>query len=383
MKNNNYILKFLILSFLLASNIASATESLEKVSLQLSWKYQFEYAGFIAAKEKGFYKAAGLDVDLIEYQPETSVIDNVLSQKTNYGVHNSSIAIKDRKIIPIVLLATYFQQSPLVLVTHKNIKTPRQLLSKTVMGTKTELENSSIGLLLKHFDITNNNTKFIPHTFNTDLFINHKVDAITAFRTNELYELDASGVEYNIIDPADYGFIASALNVFTSRKEAVEHTQRTQQFIQASNQGWEYALAHPEEIIALILKKYSSKKSIEALRYEADVTRDMMFLDFFPIGQTSNNLSERAVQQFTHSGMLGAGQKLDRHLFKELTKKTKKNVTFSNEQMTYMESKKALTMCVDPNWMPFEKVTNGQHIGIAADIINNFKKKLPIPIHLV
>jgi len=383
MKKHHFILKFLILSFLLASNIAAGAESLEKVSLQLNWKYQFEYAGFIAAKEKGFYKAAGLDVDLIEYQPEINIIDDVLSQTANYGIHNSSVVIKDNKIVPITLIATYFHRSPLVLVTHKSIKLPRQLLGKTVMGTKTELANSSIGLLLKHFDITNNNTRFIPHTFNTDLFIENKVDAITAFRTNELYKLDASGIEYNVIDPADYGFIASALNVFTSRKEAIEHTQRTQQFIQASNKGWEYALAHPEEIIALILKKYSSEKSIEALRYEVDVTRNMMLLDFFPIGKTSNDLSQRAVQQFTHSGILDTGQKLDRHLFKELIKKTKKDLTFSNEQIRYMENKKEFTMCVDPNWMPFEKVINGQHIGIAADIINNFKKKLPIPIHLV
>ena len=44
------------------------TEPLEKITLQLHWKYQFEFAGFIAAKEKGFYKEAGLDVKLKEYE---------------------------------------------------------------------------------------------------------------------------------------------------------------------------------------------------------------------------------------------------------------------------------------------------------------------------
>ena len=38
------------------------SSSLEKVSIQFNWKYQFEVAGFIAAKEKGFYKNVGLDV---------------------------------------------------------------------------------------------------------------------------------------------------------------------------------------------------------------------------------------------------------------------------------------------------------------------------------
>ena len=53
---------FILLVFF--SFTLSADESLQKVSLQLHWKYQFEFAGFIAAKEKGFYKDVGLDVEL-------------------------------------------------------------------------------------------------------------------------------------------------------------------------------------------------------------------------------------------------------------------------------------------------------------------------------
>ena len=56
-------------------------QALEKVSLQLDWKYQFEFAGFIMAKEKGFYENAGLDVDLLEYQAGIDTVEQVLSQK--------------------------------------------------------------------------------------------------------------------------------------------------------------------------------------------------------------------------------------------------------------------------------------------------------------
>ena len=105
-----------ILALLSASTLSSTATALEKVSLQLDWKYQFEYAGFIAAKEKGFYKDAGLDVELIEYETGIDIVDNILNQKSNYGIHNSSIVIRDGKIVPIVLMATYFQQSPLVFV---------------------------------------------------------------------------------------------------------------------------------------------------------------------------------------------------------------------------------------------------------------------------
>src|SRR5574344_1430501 len=87
------------------------SSSLEKVSIQFNWKYQFEVAGFIAAKEKGFYENVGLDVELKEYNPEVDILFDVL---------------KNKKIASIVLLATYLQKSPLVFITKLDIRTPSQ-----------------------------------------------------------------------------------------------------------------------------------------------------------------------------------------------------------------------------------------------------------------
>ena len=74
--------------FFLLISIMSVLEgsNLEKVSVQLDWKYQFEYAGYIAAKEKGYYRDAGLDVELREYHKGTDVVSDVLNRKSNYGI---------------------------------------------------------------------------------------------------------------------------------------------------------------------------------------------------------------------------------------------------------------------------------------------------------
>ena len=55
---------------LLVSTFLYSSSLEKKVSIQFNWKYQFEVAGFIAAKEKGFYENVGLDVELKEYNPE-------------------------------------------------------------------------------------------------------------------------------------------------------------------------------------------------------------------------------------------------------------------------------------------------------------------------
>lgn len=358
-------------------------EPLEKVSLQLEWKYQFEYAGFIMAKEKGFYQQAGLDVDLIEYQSGVDAVEQVLSGNSHYGIHNSSIIIEDGALKPIILLATYFQQSPLVFVTAKNIQSPNDLIGKTIMGTEEELKYSSLALMLDHFFVNKSNTKFRDHSFSIDDFVAGKVDAMTAFRTNQLYLLDQQKVPYNIIDPADYGFFMSAVNLFTSHAEALNHPERTRKFIDASNQGWAYALAYPEETIAIIHDKYSQQKSIEALRYEAEVTRKMMLLDFFAIGATNKELALRSVKQFQHSGLLRPQQELGAFLFDEVLRQFGQNVIFNDQQKLYLQNKKVIRMCVDPDWMPFESIQDGKHVGIASDVFGLFAKQLPIPVQLV
>ncbi len=231
------------------------SSSLEKVSIQFNWKYQFEVAGFIAAKEKGFYENVGLDVELKEYNPEVDILFDVLNNKVTYGISSSNIVLENKKIASIVLLATYLQKSPLVFITKPDIKTPSQFLGKTIMGNKDELKNSSLALFLSHFNINFSNTKFIPHNFKIDDFINGKVEIMSAFRSNQLYELDKRKIDYNIIDPADYGFVMSAVNLYTSKEEAFKNKDRTQKFIEATNRGWEYALKNKEEIIDILIKK--------------------------------------------------------------------------------------------------------------------------------
>lgn len=75
---NKIVAIFLI--FLFSTSLFAQAKSLEKVSLQLNWKNQFEFAGFYMAKEKGYYKNAGLDVDIREFQNGINVVKSVVDQ---------------------------------------------------------------------------------------------------------------------------------------------------------------------------------------------------------------------------------------------------------------------------------------------------------------
>ncbi|MDA7746892.1 diguanylate cyclase [Psychromonas sp.] len=58
-------------------------------------------------------------------------------------------------------------------------------------------------------------------------------------------------------------------------------------------------------------------------------------------------------------------------------------VEFTNQELDYLQSKQVLNMCIDPNWLPFEKIEKNKHIGMTAEYIKLFQKELPIPINLV
>lgn len=352
----------------------NASEALEKVSLQLDAKYQFQFAGYIAAKEKGFYQKAGLDVELIEYQDGIDIFEGVLARKTDYGVNKSCVFVKNNKIIPISLLASYFQKSPHVLVTSKAIKSPNDLIGKVIKVSSRNLRQSALAQLFSHFYLNSDNTTFVEKIDGLDDLIQHKVDAVSIYSTNEPFELIQKNFEYNIIDPSDYGYGSGAGHLFTSPYEVREHPERTKKFIDASNKGWKYALEHQKEIVDIIYHKYSKMKSIEALSFEAIETEKLMQSKTIAIGTVSKNSQQKLVKQLKRSGLLAEDQELSN---------LAENVLFTPEQISYLNNKKEITMCVTPEGMPFERIYNGQHIGIAADVIKSFQQQLGIPIKLM
>ena len=144
---------FIFFLLFLHLSLYAKNESLEKVTLQLQWKHQFEFAGFYAAKEKGFYADAGLDVTFVEFDKNTNITDEVLKGNAQYGLTYSSIIAEYLENKPLVLLANFFKQSPLVLVTQKDIKTPAELKGKKVMGLSDSIHDITLLTMLEKFNV--------------------------------------------------------------------------------------------------------------------------------------------------------------------------------------------------------------------------------------
>ena len=371
----------LILLFVLSMQ----AEELKKVSVQFQWKHQFEYAGFYAAIEQGYYRDLGLEVELKEIGPQTDLIKDVLEQKSDFAISYSSVVAEYYKGKPIVMLANIFKHSALVLISQKEIFTPSDLRGKKVMGSSVELSNTGIAMMLNNFDLGVNDFNTIKQTHSIEPFINRDVDAMTAFITNQPYQLNQKHIHYNILSPSNYGSQFYDVNLFTSKKFFEDDPETVRAFTEATIKGWAYALKHTDKIIQLILEQYNTQnKSYEALKYEAEVTCSLILPDIYPLGSIDCNVIQNMKKNFIEMNMIDKNTTMkEADFLLEHTCVTKLNSEFTSQEKSYLLSKSEITVCVDPDWMPLEMIKNGEIVGMSAEYLKLISSKTGVKFTLV
>lgn len=264
-----------------------AQPPIEKVSVQLQWADQFQFAGYYVAKERGFYRDAGLEVTLQKFDSKKLSVDEVMAGRSTYGIGRSSL-LNDRMAGKnVVALSAIFQSSPFVLLSQKSadIKTPRDLKGKRVMMTSDFQDTISVRAMLNSQDIRLDQLKIIEHSFNPIDISNGKTDVMACYISNEPFVLKEKGIETNAISPEAYGFDFYSDILFTSEAEVRNHPKRVRAFVDATLKGWEYAFEHIPETAQLIRERYNTQnKSLESLIYEGEVLKTLAYRKNQPLG---------------------------------------------------------------------------------------------------
>ena len=169
------IISLLFCLLLLNSNVTfsapqSSSPPLEKVNLQLKWLHQFQFAGYYAAKERGFYAAEGLDVTIFERSPDKDVVQQVISGERNFGVGDSGILSYYARGEPIVGLAAIFQHNPLVFIAKQSsgIISPYEMKGKRLMFDSKGMDNSVLRAVLTEAHLTEKNYTVIKQSFRNE-----------------------------------------------------------------------------------------------------------------------------------------------------------------------------------------------------------------------
>lgn len=278
---------------------ACPSQALEQVALQLKWTHAFQFAGYYAAKEQGYYREAGLEVDIREAPPGMDPLQEVLSGKAQFGVGTSSLLLERSVGKPVVALAVIFQHSAYVLIARQTSATQaiHDIVGKRVKSDELQAYLQREGIALDR--IVKQGHSYDPH----DL-MHGKTDAMAAYVTNEAYYLDRAHIPYQTYTPRSAGIDFYGDNLFTTEQEIKAHPERVKAFRAASLRGWKYAMEHPDEMIALILKKYSKQHDRDYFQFEARQTMALIHPELIEVGYMYPGRWRHIADTYADIGML-------------------------------------------------------------------------------
>jgi len=305
--------------------------ALEKVVLQLKWNHGYQFVGYYAAKEMGYYQSAGLDVDIRALQAGQDVVAEVLSGKANYGSGTSGLLLARQDGAPVVVLATIFQHSPYVIIArrYKENQSIHDLSQKPILLRRLS-DELQVYLRRERVDLKNM-TAFSPGMDTVEKLMNGSALAISGYVSNEPYLLSKAGFVYDIYSPRSAGIDMYGDNLFTTSTQIEKNAEGTERFRVASLQGWEFALKHPEEATAIV-QKYAASATVQKIAFERSKLDPLIRADLVPVGFMNLSRWQHTADIYKESGALKSDFSLEGFVYDA---NPKKNLTWLYSALTF------------------------------------------------
>ena len=260
MKRTLYLL--LVVATWAAVQKVSAQE--ETIVFTPQWTAQAQFAGFYVAEAKGFYREAGVKVR-IEHpsvtQPAMSRLRNNECQATTLQLCQAMEIIDDG--ISLVNILQTSMNNAMVIVSARG-KDPLKQKGARVGIWSVGFGQLAICMSIKdHLDY-----QWVRFSQNINLFVSGALDATLAMSYNEYYQLLQAGVQIsdkNVYRFCDHGYNVQEDGVYMTREYYVKHKEQARRFAQASRKGWEWAAAHPQEALDIVMQ-YVEKNHIATNR---------------------------------------------------------------------------------------------------------------------
>ena len=217
------------------------------------WTAQAQFAGYYVAQEKGFYREAGIDVEIVHPSITQTAMNRMRkgeSQATTLQLCQAMEIIDGG--IPLVNILQTSMNNAMVIVSR------RQMDPLTQRGARVGTWSAGFGQLAICMSIKDSlNYNWIPSASNLNLFVAGAIDATLAMSYNEYYQLKQTGLpvgEEYVYRFCDHGYNVQEDGVYMQRDYYLAHKEEAKKFAAASRRGWEWAAEHPEETLEIVMK---------------------------------------------------------------------------------------------------------------------------------
>jgi ABC-type nitrate/sulfonate/bicarbonate transport system substrate-binding protein len=236
------------------TNSGTAQDSL---SLALDWTPNTNHTGIYVALEKGWYKAAGINLKLLPYSASVSADQLVATGKADVGISSTEGVVSDAGSgSPVVSIAAIVAHNTSVLAVRKDsgITSPSQLEGKIYGGFGAPYESAVISQVIKH---AGGSGAFQNVTLDIDpiqALQTKKVDFVWVFSGWEVIQAQRAGLALTTFPITSYGVPDySTPNVITSAQTIKQKRQLLKKFMTATARGYEYARANPEASAKILI----------------------------------------------------------------------------------------------------------------------------------
>lgn len=231
--------------------------SARRVTLQLNWFHEAEFAGYYVAAAKGFYRDEGLDVEIREGGPGAPAIDAVRAGEVDFAISSfGELSEAVRSGQPVIAVMAAFQIPPLVIfsLADAGIAQPRDLAGRRV-GVTTDYWRDVLEQTLRAANVKPSTvTKVAVEPEELTSLYDGRVDAWLGYAQDEPIKAEMAGHPVKTIFPADYGVGGYEGLVLVRTAEARRDPDVVRGFVHASQRGWRYAVEHPDEAAAILLE---------------------------------------------------------------------------------------------------------------------------------
>tara|TARA_B100002003_G_scaffold1496_1_gene1347 strand:- start:106 stop:1110 length:1005 start_codon:yes stop_codon:yes gene_type:complete len=264
MEKKMSILKKMVM-VMLATGLAFSTQAADKVTIQLKWVIQAQFAGYYVAQDKGYYQAAGLDVTIKPGGPDIATPQVLAGGGADVIVDWMPSALATReKGVPLVNIAQVFKKSGLMLTCRKDsgIKSPKDFRGKTLGVWFYGNEYPFLSWMSKLGIPTtggSNGVTVLKQGWNVDPLLQKQAECISTMTYNEYWQVIDAGLspsELIVYKYADLGvaLLEDGLYVMENKLKNKAFVSKMGRFLKASLKGWKYAGDHPDEAADIVLE---------------------------------------------------------------------------------------------------------------------------------
>lgn len=275
----------------------------EKIRLQLKWHHAFQFAGYYAAQQQGYYKDAGLDVEIVPATPNMNVVTEVCSGRAQFGIGTSSLLVAYSQGQPVRLVANVYQHSAFVLLSRQlnklqdihDLRGQRLMLEQGSDELKAYLLLQGIGPA---------DYQLIPHSFDIGDLVAGRIDAMSAYSIEEPVLLEQANIPFHAYTPRASGIDFYGDNLFTCAEFAEQKPQLVQAFRKASMQGWVYAMSHVDSVIHYMITQKLTQADELMLQAQAKALAPLLRFDLIEPGYINRARWQHIAEVYQQLGVI-------------------------------------------------------------------------------